>query len=52
MTGVREVNVYRDDEINSGSDKAGCDVKMKEIKSSMMLCAPFVKSLRVGLFYV
>jgi len=50
FTGVLEVNV---DTVEEGKEKICPHVKMEQIKSDMLLCAPFVKSLRVStLFYL
>ncbi|KAF6031831.1 hypothetical protein EB796_009836 [Bugula neritina] len=42
--GVLEVNV---DTVEEGKEKICPHVKMEQIKSDMLLCAPFVKSLRI-----
>ncbi|XP_067950176.1 uncharacterized protein [Watersipora subatra] len=45
--GVIEVNIYKEDEASAENGKACCHVKMEEIKADMLLCAPFVKSLKI-----
>lgn len=47
IAGVFEVNPIKTSDLAANQEKACCHVKMEQIKSDMLLCAPFVKSLKV-----
>ena len=48
ITGVLEVNLIKTSDLASNQEKTCCRVKMDQIKSDMLLCAPYVRSLKVN----